>query len=60
MPVTRKQLSLNLDPDVRKRLRVEAKQNRQSMASVVNQILRHHWGLPVSPRNPVRAWTRRN
>lgn len=59
MSVTRKQLSINLDSDVRSRLKTEAKQERRSMATVVNQILRKHWGLPTIPRKPVRGWTPR-
>ena len=60
MPVARKQLSLNLDPDVRAKLKTEAKNERRSMATVVNQILRDHWGLAATPRRPVRGWTPRN
>jgi predicted HicB family RNase H-like nuclease len=59
MPATRKQLSVNLDPDVRARLKTEAKSERRSMATVVNQILRSHWGLTAVPRRPVRGWTPR-
>ena len=60
MPAIRKQLSINLDPDVRSRLRTEAKNERRSMATVVNQILRDHWGLSAAPRRPVRGWTPRS
>ena len=60
MALVRKQLSINLDPDVRARLRTEAKNEQRSMATVVNQILRAHWGLSAAPRRPVRGWTPRN
>ena len=60
MPATRKQLSVNLDSDVRTKLRAVAKAEQRSMATVVNQILREHWGLSTVPRRPVRGWTPRN
>ena len=60
MPAIRKQLSVNLDPDVRAKLRTEAKNEQRSMATVVNQILRAHWGLSAMPRRPVRGWTPRD
>jgi hypothetical protein len=57
VPAPRKQLSINLDPDVKRRLRAEAKSQRMSMASVVNGLLRTAWGLSPAPKGGVRSWT---